>query len=704
VSALSRRHFLRRTGWVAVGTTVFVTTGCGGLPALPTRNDSVGSEILGWLQLTPEGRFRLFDPRAEIGQDAGTGLLQIAADGLGVSPAMVDLVRPDTDAIAPVRSTVGSESIALFAPLVARAGAALEATLRSRAAERLSAEGSTLRATDQGYVVPGGALVTFAALAGDGEAIRARAIPDAATLQRGPSVGAPVQSKDLDAILHARPLYAGDLRLPGMVHARVLRPPRRDARPVAMDDSAARALPGCLGTVEDGDLVCVLGERSGVLAAAVANTRVTWEGGAALDVDAMRRDLDIDRRLAAGDLEHGVVSGRVEEDVPWPVDLRLSIPFAAHAFLEPRVAVARWQDGRLDVWTGTQDAFLVRSALAKAFDLAAQDVSVRPQRTGGAFGGRTLCTVELEAARIARRVGRPVRLQWTREDEFTLGFHRPPSEHRLRARLDASGRISDWWHAFTSGHVLFTSAAMPGWMQTATSLVPDPGVARGAAPPYAADRTRVEFQDVRLPVPTGPWRGLGAAPNGCAVELLVDALARAAGRDPLRFRLDQLPPEHDRLRHCLARLGALTEAGARTGHAIGHGCAIYKEQSFVAVAAEVTREAGRPRVTRLWCVHDCGLVVNPDRVRAQIEGNLTWGIGTVLSEALAFDADGPSAQQFDRYAIPRFSDVPPLTVELVESQAPPSGAAETAIAAAPAAILNAFAALDGAAPRTLPIT
>jgi CO/xanthine dehydrogenase Mo-binding subunit len=699
--SLSRRDLLRRLGWTAVGTTAVAVTGCGILPPLPSRIDSNGEDAVLWLQLREDGRLVLAEPRAEIGQDAGTALLQVAAEHLGVPIDALDLERPHTDAIGMVRSTVGSESMALFAPLVAGAASALRGVLLARAATRLDAPVGTLSTERTGIVSETGGRLAWSELATPVLVVDGAPAPLPVGGTGGP-VGRDVPSRDLPALLEAAPRFASDVRLPGMLHARILRPPRAGATPVAV--RLAQPLPADVGLHRDGDLVALLAPRSGPLPEAAGRVEVRWSDAPALDTDALLRDLDVDRRLAAGDLEHVLEDDRFEPGEPWTVDLRLSVPFAAHAFLEPRCAVARWHGDRLELWTGTQDAFYVRASLARGLSVPEADVRVHPMRAGGAFGGRTLCTVELEAARLARALHAPVRVQWTREDEFSHGFHRPPSEHRLRARLGPDGRIRDWWHAFTSGHVIFTSAAMPRWMQTATSLVPDPGVGRGAVPPWTAERRRVEFTDVRLPVPTGPWRGLGAAPNGIAGELLMDALADAAGCDPIRFRLAHRPASRDRLATCLRRLARLMQSRPPgPGAARGIAAAIYKAASFVAVGAEVRREDGRLRVDRMWCVQDCGRAINPDRVRAQVEGNLVWAVGTALREDLAIGPQGPVARQFDGYALPRWRMIPPMEIELVEGSPAPAGAAETAIAAAPAAIVNAVRRLDGHTPDRVPL-
>ena len=229
--------------------------------------------------------------------------------------------------------------------------------------------------------------------------------------------------------------------------------------------------------------------------------------------------------------------------------------------------------------------------------------------------------------------------------------------------------------------------------------------ARGSTPPYAAGQLRVEFDDVRLPVMTGPWRGLGAAGNCWAIETAIDALARKSGADPIDFRLRNLPAGHRRLAETLRRVAAMARWNDRRRDGkVGYGVAsgIYKEMSYAAAIARVERTGSGIRVSHMWCAHDCGRIVNPDQVRAQIEGNLVWGLGMALGERLDI-ADGRiSAETFIDYAIPRFSDVPRIDVALIEGSSIPTGAGETAIACATAAITNAIGDLDGESVVALP--
>jgi isoquinoline 1-oxidoreductase beta subunit len=259
--------------------------------------------------------------------------------------------------------------------------------------------------------------------------------------------------------------------------------------------------------------------------------------------------------------------------------------------------VARFQaDGALEVWCGTQDPFYVRDVLARDHGLPVERVVVHAMRQGGSFGGRTIATVEREAAFAARAAGEPVLVQWSREDEFLGAFHRPPSSHRVRARLDASGAIVDWWHAVSTSHVLFTAAVLPPWLQRATDLVGDDGAARGQRPPYAFARQRRSLTLTRLPIATGPWRGLGAGPNVLAIE------SASMPRPPWQAWIRRptacasssgpVPGEHLQdpgrlaavLRRVAASAASVPATAAREGERIARGvaCGVYKGRSYAA--------------------------------------------------------------------------------------------------------------------------
>lgn len=691
--ATIRRRTLLRAG--AAGLTVPFLAGCA-LPVIPKRPRPDLRVAMGWIRFAG-GRYTLLIPRVEMGQNIVTALKQVACEELGIGWDRLDAVLPNTAQIARVRATVGSESVRDFALPLAQACA----TLREALARGLKQ--GELEAVER----PATALRSLSAKAG---------------LQH---VGQGVRIEQGLALVQGQALFAADVRRPGLLYGRVLRAPASpELHSIAesLDEAAARAVPGFVALVRD-DLL-THGESAGVgIVARTPGALDRIESALALqwriDGSFEQRDIDdavdIDRRLArSGRRARQVHDDRIAADGPWDVDLRLDVPLAAHAPIEPRAAVAEFTaDGRLELWVGTQDVFYQRDVVARRLGLDEDRIVVHGQRVGGGFGGKTTCTVELEAAVLARAARAPVKVQWTRAQEFRQPFHRPPSSHRIRARLK-DGRIDQWWHSFASSHILFTSAVVPPWLQRITDLVGDDGVARGAALSYRAAARRTEFDLVRLPVFTGPWRGLGAGPNGFAIESAIDECARSAGLDPVRFRRDNA--EDPRLVRVLERAAgaagwgaapvpaAAPSAGRRTGR--GVACGIYKAMSYAAVIADVEIDVagGTIRVTRLVCAHDCGRVINPDQVRAQCEGNLVWGLGMALIERLPVAGSQVAAATFADSPIPRMADVPPMQVMLVDEGEAPTGAGETAIVAAAAAIANAVRDASGVRPRRLPIS
>jgi isoquinoline 1-oxidoreductase beta subunit len=711
--ALSRRRMLQALGWSAAGIVVMGGSVAAAFPVLPYRGAPTEADAAAWLSLRPDGTVEIWSPRVEIGQGIAVALRQIVAEETGLPLDRVRTVSPDTALIPLARATVGSDSIRDFGPLLARAAAALANEMRLRAAARLDVSVDSVMADEKGLRA-GGRSVSYAGLAGDdllvvNEQALAAAQPRALspgtpkrTIGRAATDGALV-----DIVTGGEPVFVDDVRLPGMLFGAVIRADRIGGEVAAIDDSACHAVSGYVGLFRDSGFAGIVAETRGALLRARDALEVRESGPGDYDDAAIVAAMNVDVGLAEGPLQHVLLDDAMDPGADWDIDLHLEVPMAAHAAMEARTAVAMFDDaGRLEIWTGSQDVFFARDHVANEMGIDRDDVTVHGMRVGGAFGGRTICNVELEAARLAKVTGRPVKVQWSRREEFAAAFHRPPSCHRIRARLADDGSIAEWWHAFRSGHVIFTSAAMGPLLRFATSFVADPGVARGSLPPYAARRARVEFDDVRMPVPTGPWRGLGAAPNSWAIETAIDALARSAGRDPVDFRMSAIAADKPRLMAVLREVAGLADWKQRVStprRGYGVACGIYKEMSYAAVIAEVTMQnEGTATVSHLWCAHDCGLVINPDRVRAQIEGNLVWGIGMVLRERLGVEAGRITADSQSDYALPRYADVPDIDISLIGGENAPTGAGETAIVAAGGAVANAIAAATGKAVIRLP--
>ncbi|MCY6380093.1 xanthine dehydrogenase family protein molybdopterin-binding subunit [Hoeflea prorocentri] len=682
---MRRRTFLATAGGGLVALIGAGITTWSHVPVIPKRPEPNLDAAFGWISHR-EGLFVLTLPRAEMGQNVATAFKQIACAELGVEWEAVQLALHDTS-LSPVKATVGSESVAEFSEPLAQACASLRDALE---AGRL-----------EGHVE-----------------VTPRPVSTLRALQRGGLIGASPELAQGRDIVTGSALYAADVARPGLLHGRVLRAPvspEVGSRATGWDRIAAETIPGFVAIVEDcghpnglAEGLGIVAERPAALDQIAEALAVNWQIDCHPTFSNIAQTIDIDTTLSKGKLGNRVMDDPVD-GTSWDINLRLDLSFAPHAQIEPRAAVAEWNDGRLKVWTGTQDAFYVRDELAGHFRLEQDAVTVQSMRIGGAFGGKVLCRAEIEAAALAQAVGAPVKVQWTRAQELAFGFHRPPSSHRLRLRVSES-RITDWEHQQVSSHIIFTSAGMPAWMQKATDFVAgDPGVARGMRIPYAVDRAHAAYDMIRLPVHSGPWRGLGAGPNCLAVESAMDEAAIAAGADPLAFRLAHI--RDPRLANVLRRVGktanwpgkaASIKNRIRTGRGIA--CGIYKENSYAAVVADVAIDpSGYVRVTRLWCVHDCGLVINPDQVRAQCEGNLVWSIGMILSDDLPIETGRVVAENFNDIPIPALSEVPPLHVDLITSDLPPAGAGETVIVAGPGAIANAIRAATGVRPTRFPV-
>lgn len=718
---ITRRRVLIGGGLALGGIVAFVSS-CSVIPPIPSSANSTEEDAIAWVHLRPDGRFEFLNPRQEMGQQVATGLRQIVAEELGIPPEAIGVVQPSTNQIPVVKRTAGSDSIRLWALPLAKAAAALHQSLAQRAALKLGVAGKDLRVTHKGFAAGSGKSVTFKALAAGGPARISPGLVKAArpkSLRPGTAkrwVGKSPPPDEHRNIVTGKTIYARDVRLKSMAYGHVFHPPVPDAELKKVSAGKAASMPGYValvvekadGLIGTGAFVGVVAETPFALEAIVETIKVSWSHPAPIQQKEIDRMIDVDRAIKGPGLEHTMVSGEVRTDGKWDVDVRFDFPFAAHGPMEPRSATALVKDGKATIWTGTQDAFYVRKFVARVLGLSEAKVEVRCQRSGGGFGGRALIYVEPEAARLARKLGRPVTVQWSRAEEFRNSFSRPPTSQRVRARLGKNGRIADWSHAIVSGPILYPSA-IPSWVHPVVDLLSDKGVSRSAASPYKAERAYTGFSDIRLPIHTGPWRSLGAASNVFAIEMAVSALARRAGQDQLAFRLANMAAEQTRLARTLKHVAGMANWGkekpsAGSGRARGIACGIYKGAYISFVADVRVDKAGKARVEHVYCAADCGLVINPDLVRAQVEGCIVWAIGMTLTESFSIEDGTPAPENFDTYEIPRITQIPKMSIELVGAdENPPTGMGETGMVAIGAAIASAIVEVTGKPLRRLPI-
>ncbi len=484
------------------------------------------------------------------------------------------------------------------------------------------------------------------------------------------------------AFVTGRHEYTPDLRLPGMLFGKVLRPPAIGATLAALDASAARAMTGVI-VVRDGDFVGAAAASERAAEDAIRAMRARWktapQPSSSQLFSYLKKNVEPGGeeryRSEVGSVEQGLAAAthRLEETY--------TVAYIAHAPLEPRAAVAEWADGELTVWTGTQRPFFVRDELARAFGIGSDRVRVIVPDTGSAYGGKHTGDAALEAARLARAARRPVKLVWTHEEEFTWAYFRPAGVIEIRSGVASDGRLIAWeFHNYNSG---------PAAIGT----------------PYTVANQRIEFHPVRSPLRQGSYRGLAATANHVARESHMDALA--GGVDPLAFRLKNLAD---------ARLRAVFEAAARafgwpaaqqTRPGQGFGLAGGVEKGGrVATCVELAadRASGRVRVARVVTAFECGAIVNPDGLRNQIVGANIMGLGGALFEAIEFDNGRILTDRFSRYRVPPFRDVPEIEVVLLDREDQPSaGAGETPIVGLAPAIANAIFDATGIRLRGLPL-
>ncbi|NRB17806.1 MAG: xanthine dehydrogenase family protein molybdopterin-binding subunit [Rhodobacteraceae bacterium] len=725
--SISRRLFLKKTGWIATGLTVAAYGSYrvvrANMPALPTFDAPKAQDGAAWVQALADGRIRFFCPRMEMGQGAGLGLSQVVAEELNIDQSEIDYILPDTDQVTPFQMTVGSQSIAHFFDPVSWGAAQLREALRRLAAKKSGLPVDRIKDGRAGFILPDGTELGYGALVlaapvvvSDDQLLPDDALPRHAlrSSKKHRAIGQGWRHHELEAIVTGQMTFARDVRIPDMAFGAVIYPPGFGAKFLTADSAKARAIPGVIGVeIDKGDgFIGVVADTPFVLEDAIEALNAQWQIDKALDQAQIDSRLDVEKFRSDNDFAHTLlVSGDLgtgQQNARHRVAGRYDTPFAAHAAIEPRSGLVWVRDDKIEVWCGTQDPYFVQKRVAKILGREADDVVVHTHRIGGGFGGRVPCQASEAAARLSARFNRPVRVQWDRETEFQNNYFQPKFSHYIEAGVTADGTISHWDHDVVSSSIF--TGLVPNLIGKAIDLVsPDDGTVRGIIPQYDMLNRRIRYAAVRTPVPINAWRGLGAAPNAFAIESMMDELATKAGIDPLQFRLQNLPPSSDRLANVLRRVGEMSTWGHPTPPDTGRGlaCAVYKDETAVAVVMEVQIDhANRAlRLTRAWCAQDCGLVLNPHQVESQVMGNIIWGCSMSLKEQITIAADRVEQGNFHMYEPLRHASAPEVSVALVvPADTAPAPVGESALPPVPAAIANAVFAATGRRNRRLPMT
>lgn len=706
-------------------------------------NARLPQDIGAWIHLDEDGRLNVFTGKVELGQNIRTSLAQAVAEELHVPVSMIHLTMADTDLTPFDMGTFGSLSTPAMAPQLRRAAAAMRAVLIDLAAKQLKVEPGAVHIVDARFVNHDKSKsLSFADVArgfistadNTTVAIFVEAIPEKISTTAAKDwtiAGTSVAKVDGRDFVTGKHRYTSDLKLPGMLFGKVVRPSAFNAKLVSADTKAAEAMPG-VTVVHDGDFIGVAAPDQQTVANAIKAIAVDWK---APGQPSNAELFDLLRKPAAegggrgegrggGSRPQGsIADGLAAADKK--LEQSYTVAYIAHAPLEPRAAVAEWKDEKLTVWTGTQRPFGVRSELAEAFHLKDEQVRVIVPDTGSGYGGKHTGECAVEAARLAKAAGKPVKLVWTREEEFTWGYFRPAGVIDIKSGVKEDGTITAWeFHNYNSGN-------------------------SGIQHKYNIPNQNIQFHQSKSPLRQGSYRGLAATANHFARETHIDELAHSVEMDPLEFRL--LNTKEERMRGVLE--AAARAFGWEKVPALDHGFGIscgFEKNGYVATCVEVAadwlfpkgtlvstpsdsrgvankaapadttravatsskdaatfavKEDLRIKILRVVQAFDCGAVVNPLHLKNQIEGAITQAIGGAVFETIQFGNGQIINPKFSLYRVPRFSDTPPIEVVLVNRKDIPSaGAGETPIIGLAPAVGNAIFNAARVRLRSLPFT
>lgn len=647
------------------------------------------AELGAWLHIAEDGTVSVFTGKAEVGQNIRTSLSQVVAEELRVPISSIRVIMGDTAKTPYDAGTFGSRTTPDMAVQMRRAGATAREALLDLAAESFQTERTNL-AVAEGKVSRLGSKesLTFGQLT-KGQQLMKSVTEQAPTtpVAEWKIAGTSVPKVDGREFVTGRHQYSTDIKRPGMVHGKVLRPVAFEATFSSIDTKAAEAMPN-ITVVRDGSFVGVTAPDSQLAARAVEAIKAEWSTKPQISNTQLFEDLK--KNASAGGGERGGRSGggnkgSMEEGLA-SADQKLeqtyTVAFIAHVPLEPRAAVAEWEDGKLTVWTGTQRPFGVKADLAQAFGISQDLVRVIVPDTGSGYGGKHSGEAAVEAARLAKAAGKPVKLVWTREEEFTWAYYRPAGVIDIISGVRNDGTLTAWeFHNYNSGGSAIRT-------------------------PYEVPNQKIEFHPSRSPLRQGSYRALASTANVFARESHMDELAHALKMDPLEFRLKNLKDE--RMRAVLERAAEAFGWGkVKAGDGRGFGIACGTEKgSFVATCAEIVvdRETSEVEVVRALSAFECGAVLNPDHLKSQVEGAMVQGLGGALFEAIQFEDGRIKNPRLSSYRVPRFSDMPKIEVVLVNrTDLPSAGAGETPIVGIAPAVGNAIFAATGQRRRSLPM-
>jgi isoquinoline 1-oxidoreductase len=648
-------------------------------------SERVPDDIGAWIHIDESGTVSAFTGKVEIGQNIRTSLAQAVAEELHVPVTTVRLVMADTDLTPFDLGTFGSLSTPRMAPQLRKAAAAARETLIALAAEQWKVAPAEVRIVNARFVNHDASKSLTLAEVAKGQKLVKTIPPDVAItpVRDWTIAGTSVPKVDGRDFVTGKHQYTTDLKREGMLYGSVVRPSAFEAKLVSSDTKSAEAIPGVI-VVRDGDFIGVAAPDRQTAIRAEKAIAVHWQApgqpGNAELFDYLKKN------ASAGGGRGGAARpvGSIADGMA-AADKKLSqtytVAYIAHVPLEPRAAVAEWADGKLTVWTGTQRPFGVRSELAEAFRIPEEKVRVIVPDTGSGYGGKHTGECAIEAARLARASGKPVKLVWTREEEFNWAYFRPAGVIEVSTGVKNDGTVTAWeFHNYNSG-------------------------GSGIQVKYDFPNQNIQFHNSKSPLRQGSYRGLAATANHFAREVHMDELAQLVNIDPFEFRLKNIKDE--RLKAVLQAAARAFEWGRKKSEGRGYGIACgFEKGSYIATAAEVSVDAktGRVKIERVVESFECGAIVNKLHLHNQVEGAVVQAIGGALFEGIQFKDGQILNGKFSKYRLPRFSDVPKIDIVLLDRKDLPSaGAGETPIVGLAPAVGNAIFDATGVRVRSMPL-
>jgi CO/xanthine dehydrogenase Mo-binding subunit len=732
-AGLARRAFLKAGGALVVAFSFAPQVGLSqtAAPAPLPGGLNANRRLDAWLRIGADGTVTVFSGKIELGQGIGTALAQIAADELDVELTRVAMVQGDTARTPNEGQTAGSQSVEQSGAALRFACAEARDILLNAAAAKLDVAADALKVSDGSCVAANGKSATYWELAPEANAglqreATAKIKPKPASEYKW--VGRSVVRRDIPKKMTGGAAYVQDVRLPGMLFGRVVRPPSPGAQLVACDEEAIKRLPGVIALVRDGSFLGVVAQREeqAIKARALLKASTQWNETASLPPSG---DALFEHLMTKARAQDSVVSEKTATISATPVktlNATFTRPYQVHGSIGPSCAIAQWQEGKLTLWTHSQGVFPLRGELAKAFAMPASSIRCIHAEGAGCYGHNGADDVAFDAALVARAAGgRPVKLQWMRDDEFMWEPYGSAMVMKLSGGIDAAGQIVNWTHELWShphstrpgssdGVNLLAGRHLAKPLDAGYSAdVPQPagGADRNAIPLYDIPNQKVTKHYVHdAPLRTSALRTLGAYGNVFALESFIDELAAAAAADPVEFRLRHLKDARAKavIEAAAQRAGWQPRAQADGSRGRGFAFARYKNLAcYVALVADVSvdRASGKVRVTRALAAVDAGQIVNPDGVINQIEGGIIQSTSWTLLEALNFDRTRVTTQSWADYPIIHFEDVPQVEVVLLNRpQERFLGVGEGSQGPTAAAIANAVAHATGKRLRALPFT